>query len=272
MPLLFIFFFNDTATTEIYTLSLHDALPISPRRPSRTPPSRASLAGLLRFSLRLGLGRFRGRLHVAQPVPRGPRRLELPPEGVEPVLVEQEVAAVRRGEIERLQHDDRVGRTHLHAQLAELARVELQREGLREIPLFRLQHLHLDDLRRTDVLAQAAADAGLLAGLLVVDEREDPPEAVRVRALDVRILDRHRLAEEVPQRDAHRPPDGAHELPRLSPEPRCGPATVIRHRGLAPRPPVRSPAAGRASRAAGASTRSPGSDPRGSARTTSAPT
>src|SRR5260221_7891128 len=28
----FIFFFNDTATTEIYTLSLHDALPISERR------------------------------------------------------------------------------------------------------------------------------------------------------------------------------------------------------------------------------------------------
>src|SRR5688572_32062881 len=28
-PFLFVFFFNDTATTEIYTLSLHDALPIS---------------------------------------------------------------------------------------------------------------------------------------------------------------------------------------------------------------------------------------------------
>src|SRR2546426_10934295 len=27
---LLLFFFNDTATTEIYTLSLHDALPISP--------------------------------------------------------------------------------------------------------------------------------------------------------------------------------------------------------------------------------------------------
>src|SRR2546427_7735845 len=27
------FFFNDTATTEIYTLSLHDALPISQRAP-----------------------------------------------------------------------------------------------------------------------------------------------------------------------------------------------------------------------------------------------
>src|SRR5262245_65922612 len=30
--LLLVFFFNDTATTEIYTLSLHDALPISRRR------------------------------------------------------------------------------------------------------------------------------------------------------------------------------------------------------------------------------------------------
>src|SRR5438034_9620264 len=29
------FFFNDPATTEIYTLSLHDALPISPRRGAR---------------------------------------------------------------------------------------------------------------------------------------------------------------------------------------------------------------------------------------------
>src|SRR3712207_8554930 len=34
------FFFNDTATTEIYTLSLHDALPISPpaRRRGRGQP------------------------------------------------------------------------------------------------------------------------------------------------------------------------------------------------------------------------------------------
>src|SRR5437016_7935266 len=30
-----IFFFNDTATTEIYTLSLHDALPISSREGRR---------------------------------------------------------------------------------------------------------------------------------------------------------------------------------------------------------------------------------------------
>src|SRR2546430_5901427 len=31
----FFFFFNDTATTEIYTLSLHDALPISARHAGR---------------------------------------------------------------------------------------------------------------------------------------------------------------------------------------------------------------------------------------------
>src|SRR2546425_4118627 len=39
----FFFFFNDTATTEIYTLSLHDALPISrgvPRAAHRAQPYR----------------------------------------------------------------------------------------------------------------------------------------------------------------------------------------------------------------------------------------
>src|SRR2546430_10875484 len=41
----FFFFFNDTATTEIYTLSLHDALPISA---SRFIPRIRLLAG--RFS------------------------------------------------------------------------------------------------------------------------------------------------------------------------------------------------------------------------------
>src|SRR5256885_4197664 len=41
--LTFFFFFNDTATTEIYTLSLHDALPIS-RNESRDTPSCARAA------------------------------------------------------------------------------------------------------------------------------------------------------------------------------------------------------------------------------------
>src|SRR2546426_2802823 len=35
------FFFNDTATTEIYTLSLHDALPISCTRGDRTEARQA---------------------------------------------------------------------------------------------------------------------------------------------------------------------------------------------------------------------------------------
>src|SRR5258707_11045799 len=46
---LFFFFFNDTATTEIYTLSLHDALPIFPAavfftsNPSLSSPTSVSL-------------------------------------------------------------------------------------------------------------------------------------------------------------------------------------------------------------------------------------
>src|SRR5215216_7203643 len=40
----FSFFFNDTATTEIYTLSLHDALPIS----RRLPPPRAATGPAVR--------------------------------------------------------------------------------------------------------------------------------------------------------------------------------------------------------------------------------
>src|SRR5688572_33448126 len=42
----FCFFFNDTATTEIYTLSLHDALPISaPACSSPTRPTPTRWAG-----------------------------------------------------------------------------------------------------------------------------------------------------------------------------------------------------------------------------------
>src|SRR5207249_5207625 len=41
------FFFNDTATTEIYTLSLHDALPISRRRYVRRKFSRRLQSRLL---------------------------------------------------------------------------------------------------------------------------------------------------------------------------------------------------------------------------------
>src|SRR5260221_7977844 len=55
MHIYFFFFFNDTATTEIYTLSLHDALPISPwrvatRAPSDRPTRRARTTGRPRWS------------------------------------------------------------------------------------------------------------------------------------------------------------------------------------------------------------------------------
>src|SRR5256885_5986512 len=44
-PTSFFFFFNDTATTEIYTLSLHDALPISCPPGARCRPGAASPSG-----------------------------------------------------------------------------------------------------------------------------------------------------------------------------------------------------------------------------------
>src|SRR5207344_3647307 len=43
---MFFFFFNDTPTTEIYTLSLHDALPISEPSPRSAGISLACSAGL----------------------------------------------------------------------------------------------------------------------------------------------------------------------------------------------------------------------------------
>src|SRR5207248_11217263 len=62
-----LFFFNDTATTEIYTLSLHDALPILAAR-ARPGADRGEHVGQY----------GRGRCHPAGPVDRGrcgrPRR------------------------------------------------------------------------------------------------------------------------------------------------------------------------------------------------------
>src|SRR5215475_12945195 len=46
------FFFNDTATTEIYTLSLHDALPIWRRRRVLPPEAGTRASGLCRGAVR----------------------------------------------------------------------------------------------------------------------------------------------------------------------------------------------------------------------------
>src|SRR5689334_23779232 len=67
------FFFNDPATTEIYTLSLHDALPIciaaaqrlrsDERRDGR---SWVCPARLRRYALRQGSGTFRSEEHTSE--------------------------------------------------------------------------------------------------------------------------------------------------------------------------------------------------------------
>src|SRR3989442_4971737 len=45
LPVSLLFFFNDTATTEIYTLSLHDALPISRGFSTSAATSAAAASG-----------------------------------------------------------------------------------------------------------------------------------------------------------------------------------------------------------------------------------
>src|SRR2546430_17382669 len=51
-PSIFFFFFNDTATTEIYTLSLHDALPIWISAGKRLPVKKSGATS--RFPPRYG--------------------------------------------------------------------------------------------------------------------------------------------------------------------------------------------------------------------------
>src|SRR2546422_8154390 len=58
--LFFLFFFNDTATTEIYTLSLHDALPICPWRPTASTAFRVRATATLATRCRTVPRRSRG--------------------------------------------------------------------------------------------------------------------------------------------------------------------------------------------------------------------
>src|SRR2546429_4004889 len=62
----FFFFFNDTATTEIYTLSLHDALPISPERQAASPmsPSRCRSSTSLSMRSEEHTSELQSRLHL----------------------------------------------------------------------------------------------------------------------------------------------------------------------------------------------------------------
>src|SRR3712207_7290414 len=85
-----LFFFNDTATTEIYTLSLHDALPIYP--PSQRGRGRQARVGQ-RVDPRdeeRGDGRDRGE---RQPLPRAP--LEAPEVGVDDLRSEEHTSELQ---------------------------------------------------------------------------------------------------------------------------------------------------------------------------------
>src|SRR5207248_11794044 len=72
----FFFFFNHTATTDIYTLSLHDALPISSRQqtssysaypmPCATPPSIWPCARMGLTTSRVGWRRARSEEHTSE--------------------------------------------------------------------------------------------------------------------------------------------------------------------------------------------------------------
>src|SRR3712207_8634005 len=62
------FFFNDTATTEIYTLSLHDALPIWPRA-RRQPWRKSRRRGRWGGADLTARGRSHRRAGLAIPIP-----------------------------------------------------------------------------------------------------------------------------------------------------------------------------------------------------------
>src|SRR5438874_13421350 len=70
LPSLF-FFFNDTATTEIYTLSLHDALPISALLAPMVSERKGEQLELLEDLAAQGFVRVRidGRIHEMEALP-----------------------------------------------------------------------------------------------------------------------------------------------------------------------------------------------------------
>src|SRR3712207_8682246 len=72
-------FFNDTATTEIYTLSLHDALPIFPARRAAPRADRADVEARLWVS-------------------RGIREVTLSPKPSQRFAVQRHAALLRRSE------------------------------------------------------------------------------------------------------------------------------------------------------------------------------
>src|SRR3712207_2226100 len=101
------FFFNDTATTEIYTLSLHDALPIFGPVPGGPGPARG---GRLRHRGRVVGGALR-RHHAHLPQQLGPGR----PAGNRPAV---RVGGGRGGEVGREWERTRLNSSHANISYA----------------------------------------------------------------------------------------------------------------------------------------------------------
>ena len=85
---------NDTATTEIYTLSLHDALPISGKDVANPLATMLSAAMMLRFSLGQPAAAERIERAVKQVLKDGYRTADIYTAGTKKVGTEEMGAAV----------------------------------------------------------------------------------------------------------------------------------------------------------------------------------
>src|SRR6266513_4481656 len=93
---LFFFFFNDTATTEIYTLSLHDALPIStvPTSTTITPVPAGGTTGSSTSPV-VKIGSINGNNYVL-PLPRAPFTL---------LMSDSHTKVLQRPQVRALDHE-----------------------------------------------------------------------------------------------------------------------------------------------------------------------
>src|ERR1019366_4636778 len=188
----FFFFFNDTATTEIYTLSLHDALPISWRRGVHLRAEPLVLAGTR--------GRGGGSPRCAA---LRPRRTAVLPAGVRAAHREGPAwtgAAGRQqaGRAARLHHRRQAGYSRSAHRLGRRARADRSRRGHRRPG--RASRLFVGDCRGH---LAPAGDGERRGGELDPVRRRaggpgpDRPAAVRTR-LTRRAADPARLAVPAP--------------------------------------------------------------------------
>src|SRR6266850_6313883 len=136
------FFFNDTATTEIYTLSLHDALPISTDRRAVANPAKEDVTRRLHQPLALDntLAVVRERAPREERFQnRALRLLDLKEERVLAVAPEQQHYPAPRADT--ADADDLPREIHVAVRLEKLATIALQRSA---VPPHQLTDLRLE--------------------------------------------------------------------------------------------------------------------------------